>query len=208
MLAELDDLRLQARDELMIRSRNQTLDWAAKAYETSHQLNQTKEGKIFTSLPEDVFALAAIHLHNLCDRLPLSSSVLPTIITIMLSTIRQVQLDMGGGRLTDLENICAAVNDFQQMGDKWEGIVSEILEGCFTPCEVEEMNHDKDNCYGCLMRESLEAVSSELVFTFMSTAIFAKKTHIVPVLNPIHDAIKTDLFGVGGKIIGHGMSLH
>eukprot|EP00567_Pseudictyota_dubia_P008394 CAMPEP_0197439084 /NCGR_PEP_ID=MMETSP1175-20131217/5895_1 /TAXON_ID=1003142 /ORGANISM="Triceratium dubium, Strain CCMP147" /LENGTH=887 /DNA_ID=CAMNT_0042968917 /DNA_START=80 /DNA_END=2743 /DNA_ORIENTATION=- len=194
--AALTDMHMQARDELLTRTQRQTLEWASFAYKTKHIVNERADGQLFTSLPEDIFSLISTQLRTICDRLPLSSEVLPTVIFVILSSIRDVQLREGGNRMEGFRRCCAAANDYERMSEGWEAITSGILQAYLPQFEGANEHSKPGSSNRGEARVALEEASSELIRVFTSDAVRAAKSLIIPVFEPIRSAIEQRLFSI------------
>uniref|UniRef100_A0A7S4I1A8 C2 domain-containing protein n=1 Tax=Odontella aurita TaxID=265563 RepID=A0A7S4I1A8_9STRA len=211
------------RDELLVRTKATTLEWASRAYKavqavrrmekdqhnsdgqqtlstglsfyTLHSLHETADGHLFTSFAEDIFTPMSIQLRTISNRLPMSSNVLPPLFAVVLSTVRSVQLQVGNNRLTTFERRCAAANDFERMGEAWERAISDILPELnkFEPMREQGANNEEKK--EAQEHDALQGIISELVHTFASDAVRAAQSVVVSVFNPIRLNLEPDLFG-------------
>jgi hypothetical protein len=141
--------------------------------------NQTAEGLLVTSLCEDVFALAGVQLRTIRERLTRRSEALVQAVGVIFKNLYEKQMSARDDFCTDLEECCAAANDFVRMSEKCEEIVGEIQDECnLSPVAT----------------ETLEEQSAVLLGLYSSDAVYAaQKTHIY-CFEPIEEAVATELF--------------
>ena len=169
-----------AQDEFLLRTRSQTDEWVKKVYNTSHETNQTREGRLVTSLCEDVFSLAGVQLRTIRERLTRKSDALVMAVCLIFSQLRGMQLSSRNKFLVDLESCCAAANDFQRMSEQVEDVVQEIIDHSELPDQSIQMLED-----GC----------GALVSIYSGDAVFAAQKAHCFIFEPIWEAISDDLFG-------------
>lgn len=149
-------------------------------YSQVPEKHQTQDGKLTTSLPEDIFTLAGVQLRTIRERLSGASETVIQTSTVIFVQLRAKQMEQRDRYLEDLETCCAAANDFQRMSEKTEEIVDEIKEGStFSDDSLEFLN----------------ATSEELIGLYNRDAVYAAgKVHLY-VFEPITEAIGDGLFG-------------
>lgn len=141
---------------------------------------KTSEGRIFTSLCEDVFSLAGIQLRTIRDRLTRKSEALVQAVGVILKNLYDVQNKSRDRFLKDFESCCASSNDFIRMGETCDSIVSEIRN---------ETKLSPD------ILVQLEEQSAALIGLYSADAVYAGQKAHVYIFEPIHEAISADLFG-------------
>ena len=158
VLHVLWDIHRLTQDQFMVRIQFQTSEWLANVYKADHQKAQISSGRLITSLPEDVWALASVQLETIEERLPKHSTVLVDAATMIF---HQMQLQQRRSRemfLVDLETSCAAANDLLRMTELTEQTLTKFQESC------------------ALSQESLltlEAVTDELIRQYSNDAVFS-----------------------------------
>jgi hypothetical protein len=174
------DVHRLAQDEFLVRTRVQTEEWITKVYNTNHETTQTKEGRLVTSLCEDIFSLAGVQLRTIRERLTRKSDALVMAVRLIFGMLRAKQIASKDKFLSDLESCCAAANDFQRMSEQVEDMVQEIID------------HSELPEY---LVEQLEEDCGTLVSLYSSDAVYAaQKVHCF-IFEPIWEAISSDLFG-------------
>lgn len=141
--------------------------------------NQSSEGKLTTSLCEDVFSFSSVQLRTIRERLSKKSDALILAVCIILSHMRSKQVHSRNNFLQDLETCCAASNDFTRMSEKCEDLMTDLLSEC-------EFSED--------MIATLEASSNELMAVYSSDAVYAARSVHIYVFDPIEEEIGTRLF--------------
>lgn len=142
---------------------------------------QTAEGRLVTSLCEDVFAVAGTQLRTIRDRLTRRSEAMAQAVGVVLQTLYKKQIESRESFCIDFETCCAAANDFVRMSEKCEEIIEEIKE---------ESNLPKAAI------DTLEEQSFTILALYSADAVYAaQKTHVY-CFEPIEDAISTELFGL------------
>ena len=144
-----------------------------------HAKTQTTEGRLITSLPEDLFALAGVQLRTIRDRLTKNSAVLVDACAMVFSSMETKQKFCRDEFLTDLETSCAASNDFVRMADQAEEIVSEILS------TTELSLRDQD---------TLNQVTNKLVIMYTNDAVFAAQGVHRYIFEPLEEELGEGLF--------------
>mmetsp|Transcript_17217 Transcript_17217/g.34525 ORF Transcript_17217/g.34525 Transcript_17217/m.34525 type:complete len:635 (+) Transcript_17217:1-1905(+) len=169
-----------AQEEFLVRTRTQSEEWLQSVYEGDHSKYQSKDGRLTTSLCEDVFSVAAVQLTTIRERLSKKSDALVMAICLVFSMMRSKQIHARNGFLQDLETCCAASNDFSRMSEKCE----EVLQDLFDECEFTED-----------AIATLEASSNELLSIYSADAVYAAQSVHVYIFEPIRGAIGEELFG-------------
>ncbi len=169
-----------AQDEFLLRTREQTDEWISKVYNTSHETTQTREGRLVTSLCEDVFSLTGVQLRTIRERLSRKSDALVMAVCLIFSQLRAKQLVSRDKFLKDLETCCASANDFQRMSEQVEDVVQDLIDHSELPDGSVKM---------------LEDSCGALVSLYSGDAVFAAQKAHSYIFEPIWDAISGDLFG-------------
>lgn len=152
----------------------------ANSHSADHSKNQSADGKLTTSLCEDVFSLAAVQVTTIRERLSKKSEALVMAVCLIFSMMRSKQIHARDGFLQDLETCCAASNDFTRMSEKVEEVVQELSDECeFTEQDV----------------ATLEASSGELLAVYSADAVYAAQSVHIYIFEPIREAIVEELFG-------------
>lgn len=150
-----------------------------------HNKTQTADGRLVTSLCEDVYSLAGVQLRTIRERLTRRSEALVQAVGVIFKNLYEKQNKCRDLFCIDFETCCAAANDFVRMSDKCEEIVSEIQEEC-------ELSPNSN--------ETLEEQAAAIVGLYSSDAVYAaKKTHIY-CFEPIEEAIANELFGTEWEV--------
>jgi hypothetical protein len=148
-------------------------------HRAEHTKNQTAEGRLITSLCEDVYSLAGVQLRTIRERLTRRSEALVQAVGVIFKNLYEKQIVCRDKFCNDLEECCAASNDFVRMSDKCEEIVTEIQDECnLSPASA----------------ESLEEQAAALLNLYSGDAVYAaQKTHLY-CFDPIEEALKEELF--------------
>ena len=141
--------------------------------------NQSADGKLTTSLCEDVFSFSSVQLRTIRERLSKKSDALILSVCIIISHMRSTQVHKRNNFLQDLETCCAASNDFTRMSEKCEDMISELMSQC-------EFSSD--------MVATVEATSNELMGVYSSDAVYAARSVHIYVFDPIEEEIGIRLF--------------
>ena len=168
-----------AQEEFLVRTRSQTDEWLDKVYGSETVKNQSAEGKLTTSLCEDVFSFSSVQLRTIRERLSKKSDALILAVCIILSHMRSKQVHARNNYLQDLETCCAASNDFTRMSEKCEDTIAELMSQC-------EFSED--------MIATLEASSNELMGVYSSDAVYSARSVHIYVFDPIEEEIGIRLF--------------
>ena len=168
-----------AQEEFLVRTRSQTDEWLDKVYGSESVKNQSAEGKLTTSLCEDIFSFTSVQLQTIRERLSKKSDALILAVCIILSHMRSKQVHARNNTLQDLETCCAASNDFTRMSEKTEDMVAELMSEC-------EFSED--------MVATLEASAEELMGVYSSDAVYSARSVHIYVFDPIEEEIGVRLF--------------
>ena len=144
-----------------------------------HTKNQTSEGRLTTSLCEDVYALAGVQLRTIQERLTRRSEALVQAVGVIFKNLYEKQIACRNNFLFDFETCCAASNDFIRMSEQCEEILADLVAECNL---TEESQNQLDEQSGVL----LGLYSGDAVFA-------AQKVHIF-IFEPIDEAISKELF--------------
>lgn len=169
-----------AQDEFLCRTRSQTQEWITKVYNTHHETTQTREGRLVTSLCEDVFSLAKVQLRTIRERLTKKSEALVMAICLIFNQLQSKQLTSRDKFLRDLDTCCASANDFQRMSEEVEDVVQDLIDHS----ELPERSI-----------ETLEQSCGALVSLYSGDAVFAAQRAHCFIFEPIEEEIAKDLFG-------------
>jgi hypothetical protein len=149
-------------------------------YRADHTKNQTSDGRLITSLCEDVFSLAGVQLRTIRERLTRGSEALVQAVGVIFRNLYEKQIACRDDFLLDLETCCAAANDFIRMSEKCEEILGEMQDECqLTPAA----------------QDALEEQSAILLGLYSSDAVFAAQKVQIYIFEPIDEAIGAELFG-------------
>jgi Exocyst complex component Sec6 len=149
-------------------------------HRADHTKTETSEGRLLTSLCEDVFSLAGVQLKTIRERLTRRSEALVQAVGVIFKNLYEKQIACRDQFCTDFETCCAAANDFVRMSEKAEVIVDDIKEECNLSPEAEE---------------TLEEQAAALLGLYSGDAVYAaQKTHVY-IFEPIEEAIFDELFG-------------
>jgi hypothetical protein len=168
-----------AQEEFLLRTRAQTDELISKVYKRQHETTQTSEGRLFTSLCEDVFQLIGVQLRTIRERLTSKSDALVMTVCLVFSQLRSKQLTSRDIFLQSLESCCAAANDFQRMSEQVEDVVQDLIE-----------NSDLAEGSVKLIEENCGA----LVSIYSGDAVYAAQKIHYYVFEPLWDSISHDMF--------------
>mmetsp|Transcript_28130 Transcript_28130/g.43095 ORF Transcript_28130/g.43095 Transcript_28130/m.43095 type:complete len:1438 (+) Transcript_28130:36-4349(+) len=169
-----------AQDEFLMRTREQTDEWITRVYDTTHETTQTREGRLVTTLCEDIFTVAGVQLRTIRERLSKKSDALVMAVCLIFSQLRAKQLSSRDRYLKDLETCCAAANDFQRMSEQVEDVVQDLIDQSDLPSGSVKMM--EDSC-------------GALVSLYSGDSVFAAQRAHSFIFEPIWNAISDDLFG-------------
>jgi len=176
MLWEVHDL---SRDEFLYRTNDQFNEWLDNVYDAEHTNDQTSEGRLRTSLCEDVYAVAGVQLRTIQERLTRRSEALVQSVGIILENLYKKQIASRNNFLMDFETCCAASNDFIRMSETCEDLLNDLIS---------ETNLTEEGS------DQLDTQSGVLLGVYSGDAVFAaQKVHIF-IFEPIEESIAGDLF--------------
>ena len=177
MLWSVHDL---AKDEFLYHTKEQTQEWLDNVYKADHTKNQTSEGRLTTSLCEDVYSLAGVQLRTIRERLTRRSEALVQAVGVIFKNLYEKQIACRNNFLLDFETCCAASNDFIRMSDNCEEILSDLI----SECNLTEAS-----------QSILDEQSAVLLGLYSNDAVYAaQKVHIY-IFEPIEESISEELFG-------------
>jgi len=169
-----------AKNDFLYRTREQTDEWLDNVYMAQHTKSHTSEGRLVTSLCEDVYSLAGVQLRTIQERVTRSSEALVQAVGFIFGKLYQKQIESRNNFLTEFEECCAAANDFIRMSEKCEELFGEVI----AECRLSEV-----------ASEALDIQASTLLALYSGDAVFASQKIHLYVFEPIEEAIGDDLFG-------------
>ena len=107
-------------------------------HSADHTKSQTSEGRLITSLCEDVYSLAGVQLRTIRERLTRRSEALVQAVGVIFKNLYEKQIASRNNFLQDFETCCAAANDFIRMSEKCEEILSDLVAECNLSPEASE----------------------------------------------------------------------
>lgn len=150
------------------------------SHSTEHEKSQTSDGRLITSLCEDVYSIAGVQLRTIRERLTRRSEALVQAVGVIFKNLYEKQIACRNNFLTDFETCCAAANDFIRMSEKCEEILSDLIAECNLSPESSDV---------------LEEQSGALLGLYSNDAVFAaQKVHLY-IFEPIEEAVAEELFG-------------
>jgi hypothetical protein len=173
------DIHRLAQSQFILRTKTQTNGWLKNVYNADHANTQTTEGRLTTSLPEDVWALAGVQLRTIRERLTKKSSVLVDASSMVFRLLQLKQRETRSHFMTDIETCCAASNDFIRMTDQAELVLNELQSAT-------ELSDDN--------RGTLEDVANELMRQYSNDAVYAAQSVHKYVFQPIEEELADHLF--------------
>ena len=179
VLHVLWDIHRLTHDQLMMRTQLQTHAWLENVYKADHQKAQITDGRLISSLPEDVWALARVQLETISERLPKESAVLVDAASMVFY---QMQLKQRRDRdlfLVDLETCCAAANDLTRMAEQAEQSLTIFQET--SGLSMESM-------------ATLETITDELIRQYSNDAVFSAQAVHVFIFDTLEDELAGKLF--------------
>ena len=169
-----------AKDEFLFRTKEQADEWLDNVYAAEHTKSQTSEGRLYTSLCEDVYSLVGVQLRTIRERLTRKSDAMVQGVGLIFKNLYEKQIGSRNIFLEDFETCCAASNDFIRMSDKCEEILNDLME---------ETNLSET------ATEILEEQSGALLGLYSSDAVFAAQKVHMYMFEDIEEAIAGELFG-------------
>eukprot|EP00529_Nitzschia_sp_RCC80_P008811 CAMPEP_0113453782 /NCGR_PEP_ID=MMETSP0014_2-20120614/7529_1 /TAXON_ID=2857 /ORGANISM="Nitzschia sp." /LENGTH=1191 /DNA_ID=CAMNT_0000345175 /DNA_START=500 /DNA_END=4075 /DNA_ORIENTATION=+ /assembly_acc=CAM_ASM_000159 len=177
MLWEVHDL---SKDEFLFRTKEQTNEWLDNVYDADHSKSQTSEGRLITSLCEDVYSLAGVQLRTIQERLTRRSEALVQAVGVIFKNLYEKQIACRNNFLQDFETCCAASNDFIRMSENCEEILSDLVAECNLTPEAQLI---------------LDEQSGALLGVYSGDAVFASQKVHIYIFEPIEEAISEEIFG-------------
>jgi hypothetical protein len=144
-----------------------------------HTKSQTSEGRLITSLGEDVYSVAGIQLRTIQERLTRRSEALVQAVGVIFKNLYDKQIKYRNTFLHDFETCCAAANDFIRMSEQCEEMIGDLMAECNLTQEASEQ---------------LEEQSSVLLGLYSGDAVFAAQKIHIYIFEPIEEAISEELF--------------
>ncbi len=144
-----------------------------------HEKNQTAEGRLVTSLCEDVYALVGVQLRTIRERLTRRSEALVQAVGVIFKGLYEKQIKCRDSFLMDFETCCAGSNDFIRMSEKCEEVITDIKDETTLSQEASNI---------------LEEQSNALLSLYSTDAVYAAQKVHVYIFEPIDEAITKDLF--------------
>lgn len=137
------------------------------------------EGRLLTSLCEDVYSLFGVQLRTIRERLTSRSEALVQAIGLIFKNLYEKQIACRNSFLLDFETCCAASNDFLRMSEKCEETLDELVAECdLRPADIEVLN---ETC-------------TVLLGLYSSDAIFAAQKIHLYIFEDVEKAIAKNLF--------------
>jgi hypothetical protein len=168
-----------AQDEFLMRTRQQTDEWLGNVFNSEINEIVTADGKLTSSLCEDVFSIVGVQLRTLRDHLSKKSDALIMACCTVFSQLRSKQMLLRDKFLKDLESCCTAANDFNRMSEKCEENMDELLA-------VSEFSSESV--------KTLQASSDELLAVYASDAVYSSKMTHKDIFTSIRQALEEDMF--------------
>mmetsp|Transcript_14069 Transcript_14069/g.21029 ORF Transcript_14069/g.21029 Transcript_14069/m.21029 type:complete len:610 (+) Transcript_14069:265-2094(+) len=180
ILAMYWKVHMLAQDEFLIRTKATTDKWLQQVYSMEREVWQTKEGRLVTSLCEDLVTIISAQIWTMQSRLSGSSSSAFIIgVCLTFSRLREKQLDSRDIFFTDLDSCCAAANNFLRISEKLEELFRELIQ-------LGDMSGNAINM--------LEGCRGDLVSTFCNDAVYsAEKAHSY-IFQPIRKSLSEKIF--------------
>lgn len=181
VVSVLWDLHRLIERQFLIATQVQTNQWLESVFGQDHFKSQTAEGRLITSLPEDLWVLASAHLTTIRERFLHESSVFLNASIIVFRCIQAKEGSVWRRNHEDVETCCAAANDALRMIELAEVALDDIkFESKFAQEEFAELDY----------------VVELLTTQFLRDAVYLSKSIHVYVFDPIEDALKGRLFEV------------
>jgi len=181
VLVVLLDIHRLVEDQFLLATQEQTNQWLDSIYKVEHSKNQTQEGRLVTSLPEDLWILARVQLTTIRDQLSKESGVFFHAACIIFRCIQSKSRNCWRYQYMDVETCCAAANDALRMIH-----LAEV--------ELEDIKFHSginDEHFG-----KLEIVIDQLSTQVLQDAVLSTSTVYVYIFVPIEEALKGRLFEV------------
>ena len=174
------DVHRLAREEFLVRTRNQIDNLLTKVYNANHETDQTSEKRPITSLCENLFSLIGVHLRTIRERLTKNSDALVMAVCLIFNQLYSKQANSRDKFLKDLDTCCAAANDFQRMSEQCEDLIQDLTD--------QSEFSDKS-------RQTLEDSCNALVSLYSGDAVYAAQKAHCYIFEDIWKSISHDFFG-------------
>ena len=170
---------------------------------TDHELVQSVDESLFTTLCEDVFSLVNIQVDLLHEYLQINkiekteagqSLILVSLISIVRN-LHELQLQHRDRFLQNLEFSCAAANDFMRMIECFDDLMESIHRRY--PRLKLLINHPVQNEEDSAYMALLESESSDLIALYGNDAVYSvQRSQMAAIDNIQQSSIPLDLFSV------------
>jgi len=171
-----------AKEEFLVQTRNQTDSFLDKIYNdkgAERSRSETADGRLITSLCEEIFAFIIVHLRTIRDHLPAKSEIFGVAACIVLSRMQLKQIAHHEHAFDDLDSCCAAANDFDRMSERIEDMITKFKE---------------EGGISQLSESLIDEACRELVSLYSSHAVYAAQSVHIYVFEPMHESIADELF--------------
>ena len=175
------DIHSLVANQFLVATRVQTNQWLDSVCRQDHCKIQTTEGRLITSLPEDLWVLASAHLTTIRERFSHQSSVVFQASSIIFSCILAKERTVWRCRHEDMETCCAAANDALRMIE----LAEVALEDIKFQSDLTEQESGQ-----------LDALVEQLTTQFLQDAVYSAKSLHVYVFGPIEEALRGRIFEV------------
>jgi len=179
VLAVLWDIHRNFKDQFMLATQTQTNIWLENLYEADHSKNQTKEGRLETSLPEDLWTFTRVQLTTVQEQFVTKSDVFFHTVCIIFRCIQTKCRSCWKSLNQDAEMCCAAANDALRMIH-----LAEI--------EVERIKLDADVTKE--QSDNLEVVIDQLTTQFLQAAVASASSVYSYIFEPIEEVLVNCMF--------------
>jgi hypothetical protein len=167
-------------DQFIQSTHGQTNKWLDSVFAADHAKSQTADGRLITSLPEDVWVLARVQLTTIRERFTAEdSSVFFNAACIIFRCMQNKQRISWKASLTDVEMTCAASNDALRM--------IELAE-----VELEDIKYDSD--FTAHQFEQLDEILEQLSTQFLNDAVHCAKSIHSFIFEPVAETLEGRLF--------------
>lgn len=162
----------------------------SNAYTAEHPIYRSREGRLTTSLGAELFALTGVLLDILDEYLSAGNllntdagdAIIIDVMEFLILNLKYKQTHFRERRLQDVENCCAASNDFSGMVDTAEDMLSRVLNRY-------QLTESKRQA-----KTMLKKKIQDLISLYSSDAVYAAQMTYIFVFEPISDSIERDLF--------------
>ena len=182
------DIHRLLEDQFILATQVQTNNWLDSVFAQDHSKSQTTEGRLITSLPEDLWVLASAHLTTIKERVARDSSVFFHAAMIIFGCLQVKQRIAWREYHEDVETCCAAANDAMRM--------IELAE-----VELEDIKYDSE--FSAEQFAQLDTMLEQVTTQFVKDAVYsAKKVHIFMFV-PIENALAGRMFELEWEELTH-----